>query len=126
MIGSKYDIQMQQGTTYELLLSVKDSTGNNKNLAGHSASMQIRSTYQSQTATESLSTGTGEIDINTSNSTIHILLSAERTAAIRVDLSQNKIPPSSKYVYDLELTDSDNKVSKLIYGDVIVFGEVTR
>lgn len=126
MLSNKYDIQMQQGSTYELLLNVKDSAGANKDLSNHSAVMQIRSTYQSSTVTESLSTGTGEIEIYTSNSIVHVLLSAERTAGIKVDMSSNKIPPYSKYVYDLELTDGDGKVSKLIYGEVVVYGEVTR
>jgi hypothetical protein len=30
------------------------------------------------------------------------------------------------YVYDLELIDPANVVSKLLYGDVVVYGEVTR
>jgi hypothetical protein len=42
-----------------------------------------------------------------------------------VDLSNGK-PPKSMYVYDLELIDGSNNVSKLLYGDVTVYGEVTR
>ena len=38
----------------------------------------------------------------------------------------NGKPPKSLYVYDLELVDSASKVSKLLYGDVTVYGEVTR
>jgi hypothetical protein len=35
-------------------------------------------------------------------------------------------PPRSTYVYDLELIDGAGKVSKLLFGDVVVYGEVTR
>jgi hypothetical protein len=41
-------------------------------------------------------------------------------------MAMNKKPPRSVYVYDLELTDNEGKVSKLLYGDVTVYGEVTR
>jgi len=126
MFGSQYDLSMQQGSTFELMLTVKDSTGNTKNLTEYSAAMQIRSNYQTSVVTESLNTGSGEITISPNNGRINISLSAARTANIRVDMAMNKKPPRSVYVYDLELTDNEGKVSKLLYGDVTVYGEVTR
>ena len=115
---------MQQGSTYELLLTVKDSTGNAKNLMSHSARMQIRSSYAATTATESLSTSTGEITMDTANGTMHLILTAERTAAIKIDY--NTKTPKGTFIYDLELVDPSNKVSRLMYGDVTVNPEVTR
>ena len=126
MLENKYDIVMQQGSNYSLVLTVKDSNGNNKDLSGYSARMQIRPSYGSSIITESLSTGSGDITIDTGNSNIYISLSAERTANIKVDLSGNKKPPSSSYVYDMEFIDSNDFTYKLIYGDVTVYGEVTR
>lgn len=125
MLGSQYDITMQQGSTYELFLTVKDSTGNTQNLTGYSAAMQLRSSYVSSTATESLSTSTGEISIAESSGKINISLSAARTANIKVDMN-NKKPPRTVYVYDLELIDNVGKTFKLLYGDATVYGEVTR
>ena len=126
MLGSQYDITMQQGSTFELYLTVKDASGNIKNLTDYSAAMQIRTAYSATTPTESLSSDSGEITIAPSSGKINISLSAARTAAIKVDLTSNKKPPRSLYVYDLELTDNDSKVSKLLYGDITVYGEVTR
>jgi hypothetical protein len=125
MLGSQYDLEIQQGSTFELYLTVKDSAGTTKNLTDYSAQMQIRSSYSSTTVTETLSSASGEIVIGGASGTINLSLSAARTAAIKVDLT-NKKPPRSVYVYDLELTDTNNKVSKLLYGDVTVYGEVTR
>lgn len=125
MLGSQYNITMQQGSTFELYLTIKDSISNTRNLSNYSAAMQIRPSYSSKTITESLSTNTGEITIIPSEGKINISLSAARTANIKVDFS-NKKPPKSIYVYDLEITNDENKVSKLLYGDVIVYGEVTR
>lgn len=124
MPNNKYNIEMIQGSTFELYLTVKESNGAFKDLSGYTASMQIRSSYSSSVVTETLSTSNGEIVINTSSSSINLKLPAARTAAIKVDMD-NGSPPRSKYVYDLEL-ETGGDVSKLIFGDVNIYGEVTR
>lgn len=126
MLENRYNIVMQQGSTYELLLTVKDTNGDPKDLTDYSARMQIRSSYSSSTVAASLSTDTGELTIDEGDGTILISLTAEQTANIKVDLSGKGKPPSSSYVYDLEIIDGNDKVSKLLYGDVTVYGEVTR
>lgn len=122
--SNKYTLTIWQGSTFGLTLTVQDSAGSNISLTGYSARMQIRSAYNSGTATETLSTANGEITI--ANSNITISLAASRTANIYVDLNSSSKPPKTMYVYDLELVDNANTVSKLLYGDVIVYGEVTR
>ena len=124
MPNNNYNIEMNQGDTFSLNLTVKESNGALKSLSGYSARMQIRPSYDSTTVTESLTTSNGEITVNTSSSTISLSLAATRTANIAVDLGAGK-PPKSVYVYDLELVNGDD-VSKLIYGNVTVYGEVTR
>lgn len=115
---------MWQGSTFGLTLQVKDSVGNTQNLTGYSARMQMRSAYNSGDATETLSTSNGEITIADSNLTI--TLAATRTANLYVDLNSSSKPPRTTYVYDLELVDNANNVSKLLYGDVVVYAEVTK
>jgi hypothetical protein len=86
--------------------------------------MQLRSSYNSGSAAESLTTSNGEISISGANLTM--TLAASRTANLYVDLNSTSKPPKTMYVYDLELIDAANVVSKLLYGDVVVYGEVTR
>lgn len=126
MVNNKYNIEFFQGSTFSLNLTVKETSGVLKDLAGHTARMQIRPSYNSTSVTETLSTSNGEISINTSASLISLELPAIRTANISVNLNDTSIPPRTKYVYDLELVDSNQKVDKLLYGDVVVYGEVTR
>ena len=57
---------------------------------------------------------------------MNLTLEATRTAAIFVDLNSSGKPPKTIYVYDLELIDNDGVVSKILYGEVFVYGEVTR
>lgn len=136
MLQNKYNLSIWQGSTFSLTVSIKNADDTPRDITGQSVRMQIRSTYDSVNVVESLSTANGEITItNAANGTMHIELSAARTAAIPVDLSvltnvklssgETAKIPKQNYVYDVEL-DASGTVSKILYGDAIVYGEVTR
>jgi hypothetical protein len=122
----RYDLSIWQGATFALSINVTDANNANINLTSYSASMQIRQSYDSVDATETLSSSNGEITFDTANGIVSLELSADRTANINVDLTSSSIPPKSVYVYDMDLTDPYNKVTKLLFGQVDVYGEVTR
>ncbi len=124
--SNRYNLTMWQGATFGLTVTVKSANGATQNLTNYSARMQIRSDYASGTITESLTSSNGEITIDGANGNVTLTLAATRTANISVDLTSASKPPKSLYVYDLELIDNANTVSKLLYGDVNVYGEVTR
>lgn len=124
--ANRYNLTMWQGATFGLTITVQDTTGNVSNIAGYTARMQIREAYDSPTATETLSTANGEITITGAEGNVAIQLAATRTANIFVDLTASGRPPKKTYCYDLELTDTANVVSKLLYGDVVVYAEVTK
>lgn len=126
MEDNRYNITMWQGSTFNLVITVQDADGNAQNLTSYSARMQIRPSYDSGIVTESLSTANGEITITAANGNVALALSATRTANIYVDPLGSTKPPKTTYVYDLELIDNANTVTKLLYGDVIVLAEVTR
>lgn len=122
----RYNITMWQGSTFDLSVNVKSANNANIDLTGYSASMQIREAYDSANATASLTSSNNEISFDSANGIVTLELAASRTANITVDLSGSSRPPKNIYVYDLELTDANNKTTKLLYGDVVVYGEVTR
>jgi len=124
--ANRYDMIMWQGSTFGMNVSVQYANGSVQNLTGYSARMQIRSTYGSATVTESLTSANGEIAISGATGTLTLTLPAIRTKDIFVDLNDSSKPPKTKYVYDLELVDNTNTVTKLLYGDLSVYGEVTR
>lgn len=117
---------MWQGSTFGLNITVKHANNAVQNLADYSARMHIRSTYNSGVIAESLTSANGEIVIDGPTGNLSLVLEATRTANIAVDLTAGGIPPKTKYVYDLELVDSANSVSKILFGECIVYGEVTR
>lgn len=136
MLQNKYNMSMWQGSTFGLTVSVKHANNTPQNITGQNVRMQMRSTYDASSPEEILTTETGEITItDAANGTFHIELSASRTANLDVDLSsistvrisetQTVKIPKAVYVYDLELVNGA-EVNKIMYGDVIVYGEVTR
>jgi hypothetical protein len=126
MFNNKHNFTIFQGQTFEANVNVRNANNTAKNLAGYSAEMQIREYYHSNTIAESLSAANGEIVINSTSGTLSLTLTSDRTEALTVDLYNGK-PPKSTFVYDLELVeDASNTVSKILYGDFIVYGEVTK
>lgn len=123
---NKYNLTMWQGSTFGLAITVKDANNAVQNLTSYTARMQIRPSYNSGEVTETLTSANGEILITAATGNVSIELAASRTANIAVDMDSPSKPPKSSYVYDLELIDGAGKVSKLLFGDVIVYGEVTR
>ena len=125
VLNNKYNLEMWQGATFGMTITVKHANNTVQNLTSYTARMQLRTSYDAAAATESLTTSNGEIVITAAEGNVSVELAASRTANIPVVLT-NGVPPKTTYVYDLELIDGAGKVSKLLYGDVDVYGEVTR
>lgn len=123
---NKYNLTIWQGATFGLNISVQTANGAALDLTNYSARMQIRNTYDSGAPAETLTSANGEIVMGGVSGNLTISLAATRTANIFVDLSGSGKPPKTIYVYDLELIDNANTVSKLLYGEATVYGEVTR
>ena len=115
-LGNRFDIEINQGATYELTVTWKDSAGTAINLTGYSARMQVRETYSSASTIVSLTNGSG-ITLGGAAGTIAILISATTTAALTAPFSG---------VYDLELVSAGGVVTRLLQGAATVTPEVTR
>jgi hypothetical protein len=110
MGAARYLIRIEQGATWQTALTLRDT-----DLTGYTARMQIRATIDSDTVLVELTTGDG-ITIDGPAGQIALLLTNEQTAAL--DWTDG--------VYDLELTDPDGNVTRLLKGPVEVDPEVTR
>lgn len=135
MLQNKYNITIWQGSTFALSIVLKNEDGSLKDLVNYEARMHIRPSFDSTVITESLSTANGEITISTPTAEVHLELSADRTANIPVDLenirsvkiktNETAKLPVTTYVYDLEIYEA-SIVQKILYGEISVYGEVTR
>jgi hypothetical protein len=115
MALSTYDISAEQGSDYLATITYKNSSGVLVNLTGYTARMQVRRTLSSDDAYLRL-TSAGGLALGGAAGTIGITISAAAMETV----------PSGSYVYDLEIIDTNGKVTKILKGDFEVAGEATR
>jgi len=115
-LGNTFNITINQGATFELTITWKDSAGTAINLDGYTARMQVRETYSSATSIVSLTNGAG-ITLGGAAGTVAIVISATTTTALTAPFSG---------VYDLELVNAAGVVTRLLQGAATVTPEVTR
>ena len=118
MAAGKYDLYIEKGTSFERVLTLKESDNSIYDLTGFTAEMDVRETISSETTILSLTTeGSGaQISIDSEEGTITITIDKAVLTAIT----------QSEGVYDLEITDSEGLTTRLIEGKVFFSDEVTR
>ena len=108
-MATKVNLVVDQGSTFQTSVTFNDETGNTINFSTYSGHAQMRKHF---TSSNSVS-----FSVNmTSNGVITLGLTANQTANLT----------SGRYVYDLEVTDASNQISRLIEGIVTVTPNVTR
>jgi hypothetical protein len=115
MAAGIYDITVEQGATFRLEATWKDSTGALVNLTGYSARMQIRETYESEDIILAFTSTGGSIVLGGALGTIVVTGTATDTAKV----------PMTPAVYDLELENA-GVVTRLLQGRATITQEVTR
>lgn len=106
------NLYLEQGTTFTTTITLDDVYGETYNLAGYSASSQMRKSYYSSNATATFSTS-----INVGQGTVTLDLDANTTANIA----------PGRYVYDAIIYDSNTHVTtRILEGIIEVSPRVTR
>lgn len=116
MPAGKYDITIEQGATFSLVLTWKDSQGNPIDLTGYTAKMDVRRSYSSSDTLLSLTTSNGGVSLGGISGQVIMHASATITESIS---------PTSA-IYDLELESPTGFVTRLIEGRATISPEVTR
>ena len=119
MAAGRYDITIEQGATFDLPISYKDSTGSVLDLSsGYSAKMKIKEsiggTVIASTESEDDPKNTLTITLAASGNNITIGMTAANTASLDFENA----------VYDLELI-STTDTTRVIEGKVKLSKEVT-
>lgn len=109
------DISIDQGATYTLVATWKDSAGSPVDLTGYTARMQMREAHNADSALLSLTDGDG-ITITAAEGKLEISIAAADTAGL----------PPGRHVYDLEVESAGGEVTRLVEGAAVVRPEVTR
>jgi hypothetical protein len=118
--GSRFDLVMVQGATFEKAFEYKDSTKTSINLTGYTARLQVRSDTDASTTLIELTTENNRITLNDpTTGVIQLYISAADTAALTFNTG----------VYDLELqhvASGRTIVENIVYGNVSLRKNVTR
>ena len=105
------EIQIEAGATFSTEITVSNSDGTSKNLADYSARSQLRKSYYSSTSTSFDLTST-----ESANGTISRGLTAANTANLK----------AGRYVYDVEIQNTQGTVTRIFEGIATVLPNVTR
>lgn len=106
----KANLIIDQGTTFTTTVDVTDDDDQPIDLTGFTGSSQIRKHYTSSNSTPFA------VHVDGPDGTVRLSLTSAQTSALR----------AGRYVYDVELTNSSNVVSRIVEGIVTVTPQVTR
>jgi hypothetical protein len=116
MAAGKYNLVIEQGSTFRQVFYWKNSDETPINLSGYTAKLQMRPSQSSTNILLELSTENGGITLTELDGKIELYLAANVTKNLTW----------STAVYDLELTQSETEVHKLVRGGVSITKEITR
>lgn len=115
MSAGRYDIDIEQGSTFALSVTYQDTDNNVIDLSsGYTAAMQVRESFDSSATLLSL-TSPADITLNQTSPNIEISVGPATTAALDFDHA----------VYDLELVQGAS-TDKILRGNVELIREVTK
>lgn len=117
-----YTLDIYQGATFELNLEIKDGTGAAMDLTGASLAGKMRKLASDAAATASFTCTI----TNAASGLATISLTAAQTAAIVANPSVKATREITNFCYDIELTDSLSKVTRILQGVVNFWPEVTK
>jgi hypothetical protein len=108
-MATKVNLIVDQGATFATSITFNDESGNTINFSSYSGAAQMRKHFTSSNSTS-------------------FAVSLSNTGIITLSLTANQTGNlvAGRYVYDLEVTDSSNVISRLIEGIVTVTPNVTR
>lgn len=116
MSAGKYNIQIEQGADWNLTLVWRDDAGNAIDPSEFTARMAIVENVGDRRPLHLLTTENGGITMNAEDTAIELYMPAAATEGWRV----------FKGRYDLELVDSEGRVTRLLQGRVNISPNATR
>ncbi len=108
-MATKVNLVVDQGTTFVSQITFNNEDGNTINFSTYTGAAQLRKHYSSSNSTS-----------------FGVTLGANGVITLQLTANQTGNLVAGRYVYDLEVTDSSNLISRLIEGIVTVTPNVTR
>jgi hypothetical protein len=125
MAAGKYDMYIEQGADFYLLVTLQNGAGESIDLTGHTFSGKIRSTASSSTVIAEFDFTVLDQTMAATKGKIEVELPAAESSAITLDPSPDVERKLSFYTYDIESVFSGTVV-RWLEGLVTISPEVTR
>lgn len=119
-----YEIIIEQGSTLEIITTIRDSAGELIDISGWNFRGQLRQNYSSNDIAASFSFEILDQSIDLGK--LKIFIPATETELIPVNPAKGLCPTPTSYAYDIEAETETNFVYRLLSGVVKVIPEVTR
>lgn len=111
MAAGVYNLSIEQGATWELSLGVEVSEGTDMDLTGSTVESKLAKSHYDDDPL-----GISATIINHVDGKLRLSLTAAQTS---------QLDPSHEYIYDVELTDSNGVVTRLIQGRISISPSIT-
>lgn len=105
------ELTLEQGATFNTVITVSDGTGVSQNLSGYTARSQMRKSYYSSTKQDFTVSVTSPV-----SGEITMSMSAANTANLT----------AGRYVYDVEIDNGAGAITRIFEGIITVLPNVTR
>lgn len=130
MTAAVFDIQLEQGETWDPVWTMTWPGAGPFNLTGYQAHMQFRSTYYASAILANFDSNAGTLVLGGVNGTLQPILPAATSATLisgQVPLTQvlNGRSVTQLGVYDLKLTDPSGNVTTIMAGNVWMAPQAT-
>ncbi len=125
MSAGKHNIQIDQGSDFYMLMTLKDSNGDRVDLTSHTFTGKIRRTASSTTVDATFTCTVLNQAVDETKGQVEVELTAAETAAIAVDTSTDAERTKTNFAYDIESSIS-GVVTRWVEGVAEVSPEVTR
>jgi hypothetical protein len=107
------NLYIDQGTTFNSVVTLKNQDGTAMNLTGYAVASQFRKSYQSSVANNF----TASIYGAPTNGQVRLQLTATASSAIK----------AGRYLYDIEITNTlNNEKFRVLEGIIILSPEITQ
>ena len=116
MAAGYHHFIIEQGATFKHTLTLKDASDSLINLSGYSAEMDLRKNQDDTNEVITLTIANNRITMGGSAGTVVLEISASDSSNLLV----------GDGVYDIDLTDSNGKVDRIMEGTFSVRGNVSR
>lgn len=123
MAAGNLDILIEQGATFERVLTIKNSLDAPIDLTGYVFAGKVRKTVSDKTPAAVFTFTI--LDQGTDTGKVRMVMSSTATAAIPLEKTTSSERVSSKFLYDVEM-NTGSEVIRLIQGTASVSPEVTK